>query len=64
MFLFVFPIHPVQIRVLLLHGVLHLLGHDHETPDDAELMAEAEGKTLGTLGWTGQGLVAAAETEN
>lgn len=50
-----------EVRVLLVHGLLHLLGYDHET-DDAALaeMAEAEGRLLGQLRWTGEGLIAAA----
>lgn len=50
-----------EVRVLLVHGLLHLLGYDHET-DDAALaeMAEAEGRLLGQLHWTGAGLIAAA----
>jgi len=50
-----------ELRVLLVHGLLHLLGYDHETSDvDAAEMSEAEGRLLGRLGWRGEGLVAAA----
>ena len=50
-----------EARVLLVHGLLHLLGYDHETgPQDLEEMAAAERKLLGRLGWTGQGLIGAA----
>jgi len=35
---------------LVAHGVLHLLGHDHETDDEAELMEALETQALGTLG--------------
>jgi probable rRNA maturation factor len=37
----------VEMRVLLVHGVLHLLGFDHETSDqDAKRMARWEAKVL------------------
>ena len=50
-----------ELRVLLVHGMLHLLDYDHETGDEglAE-MEEAEQKVLRRLGWRGDGLVAAA----
>ena len=35
---------------LILHGVLHLLGYDHETEDDAGLMERIEREALGKLG--------------
>ena len=35
---------------LVVHGVLHLLGQDHGTDDDAALMEEAEIEALRTLG--------------
>ena len=50
-----------ELRILMVHGLLHLLGYDHE--DDAAAfaeMGEAERKLLGRLGWTGDGLIAAA----
>lgn len=28
-----------EVRFLLAHGVLHLVGHDHMTPDDKRIMA-------------------------
>ncbi len=47
-----------ELRILMVHGLLHLLGYDHET-DQAELleMAEAEGRLMAKLGWQGSGLI-------
>jgi probable rRNA maturation factor len=35
---------------LVVHGVLHLAGHDHERPKDASVMERLEVKILGRLG--------------
>jgi probable rRNA maturation factor len=35
---------------LTVHGMLHLLGHDHEADDNAERMEDAERRILATLG--------------
>lgn len=35
---------------LTIHGVLHLLGYDHERPDEAVVMEAMETKILGDLG--------------
>ena len=35
---------------LVVHGVLHLLGYDHETDDEAEEMEQLETQLLDTLG--------------
>lgn len=35
---------------LLIHGYLHLLGHDHETPDEAAQMEDKEIRALASLG--------------
>ena len=41
-----------ECRVLLLHGVLHLLGYDHELgPEEAAEMAAAEQQIMKKLGW-------------
>jgi probable rRNA maturation factor len=34
----------------VMHGVLHLLGYDHETDDEAEEMEALETRLLATLG--------------
>eukprot|EP01023_Acetabularia_acetabulum_P013792 TRINITY_DN16693_c0_g1_i2.p1 TRINITY_DN16693_c0_g1~~TRINITY_DN16693_c0_g1_i2.p1 ORF type:complete len:305 (+),score=44.25 TRINITY_DN16693_c0_g1_i2:7-921(+) len=49
-----------ELRVLLVHGVLHLLGYDHDKNDQEwDLMSEAEQFILSGLGWKGQGLIEA-----
>jgi probable rRNA maturation factor len=35
---------------LVVHGTLHLLGFDHETPDEAEIMEQLERQILASLG--------------
>ena len=53
-----------EVRVLLVHGLLHLLGYDHETSrEEYEDMRGAESKLLKRLGWAGQGLIAYSELE-
>ncbi|SFO87445.1 rRNA maturation RNase YbeY [Tranquillimonas alkanivorans] len=39
-----------HVRHLLVHATLHLLGYDHETEPDAELMEGLETQILATLG--------------
>ena len=47
--------HPLvdEIRVLLAHGLLHLLGHDHHDPDEAQQMRDEEVRLLAGLGVDG-----------
>ena len=57
--------HPLthELRVLLVHGLLHLLGYDHETSvDDAAEMRAAERKLLARLGHEEPGLIERVET--
>ncbi len=35
-----------EMAVLLIHGILHLLGFSHETPEDRSIMQEREEKIL------------------
>ena len=39
-----------ELAVLLVHGVLHLLGYDHEEPDDETVMKEAVARAMQQLG--------------
>lgn len=38
-----------RMKVLLVHGICHLLGHDHETDEDYEIMHKQEQKILKQL---------------
>ncbi|KAK9827136.1 hypothetical protein WJX74_007858 [Apatococcus lobatus] len=51
-----------EVRILMVHGLLHLLGHDHELGAAAHnAMAAAEASIMSHLGWKGEGLIAAAD---
>ena len=39
-----------RIHMLLVHGMLHLVGHDHEEDDEYELMVQKEEEILMQLG--------------
>lgn len=41
-----------ELSYLVTHGILHLLGYDHEQPDDARRMRAREEALLGALGIT------------
>ncbi|MBA0868727.1 hypothetical protein Goshw_018086 [Gossypium schwendimanii] len=50
-----------EIRILMVHGLLHLLGFDHEISENAEEeMEEEEEFVLKSLGWKGKGLIRSA----
>ena len=40
-----------RIRMLLVHGMLHLVGYDHIDDDDYEEMIAREEEILGELGY-------------
>jgi probable rRNA maturation factor len=52
--------YATELRVLALHGLLHLLGYDHEQPHDQGRMARAEAR-LRRQGGLPDGLIARAE---
>lgn len=39
-----------EVRILLVHGICHLIGHDHEEDDEAEEMEALERRLLDLLG--------------
>ena len=42
-----------EVQLLVVHGVLHLLGHDHAKPEDKDHMWQAQGEILKLLGLGG-----------
>ena len=38
-----------EVALLIVHGVLHLLGHDHAERDEEKAMKEIEGQALDDL---------------
>ena len=47
--------HPLEaeLQLLVVHGVLHLLGHDHAEPQDKARMWSAQAQVLDRLGLAG-----------
>jgi probable rRNA maturation factor len=43
-----------EVRVLLVHGLCHLLGYDHEQDDEAAEMRALEARLLGGIGLVGR----------
>ena len=41
---------PHHVAHLIVHGVLHLIGHDHEEDEEAEAMESLETEALAKLG--------------
>jgi probable rRNA maturation factor len=52
--------YETELRVLALHGLLHLLGYDHDDPEDTGRMARAEAR-LRLEGGLHEGLIARSE---
>jgi len=42
-----------ELALLVVHGILHVLGHDHAEPDEAAAMRERERDLLSELHWHG-----------
>jgi probable rRNA maturation factor len=44
--------HPIEaeLQLLVVHGVLHLLGHDHDKPKEKEKMWKAQSRILKVIG--------------
>ncbi|MEM9180755.1 MAG: rRNA maturation RNase YbeY, partial [Pseudomonadota bacterium] len=42
---------PQHVSHLLIHGLLHLLGHDHKDDTEAAEMEALEIEALASLGW-------------
>lgn len=49
--------YATELRILALHGLLHLLGYDHDDPEDHGRMARAEAR-LRRTGGLREGLIA------
>ena len=41
-----------ELAYLIVHGVLHILGHDHEVPDEQAVMREREEAAMSAVGLT------------
>jgi len=50
-----------ELALLLVHGILHLLGHDHGTPGERRAMWQEQGRVLDMLGLPPMRLKAHAE---
>jgi probable rRNA maturation factor len=48
--------YPVELKILALHGLLHLLGYDHDAPGDRGRMARVE-RRLRAKGGLREGLI-------
>lgn len=51
-----------ELRILTVHGLLHLVGYDHEDgPEGEKAMADEERRVLAALGWAGEGLIGGSQ---
>jgi len=53
-----------EIALLVVHGVLHVLGHDHAEPDDATVMRASEIEHLTAHHWHGPAPVGFRQTHD
>ncbi|CAN8067887.1 unnamed protein product [Agarophyton chilense] len=55
-----------ELRVLLVHGLLHLMGYDHEGVIEGDwlVMAKMENMFLTQLGWQGEGLISSVQQDS
>jgi probable rRNA maturation factor len=53
-----------ELTLLVIHGVLHVLGHDHAEADEAERMRDRERHHLARYGFDHPGPIEAAPAEN
>ncbi len=53
-----------ELRILMVHGLLHLFGYDHELGEvEREEMAAAETRLMTKLNWRGSGLISVVGSE-
>ena len=53
-----------EIALLVVHGILHVLGHDHAEADEAEVMRARELEHLTALHWHGPAPVGFRQTHD
>jgi len=41
-----------ELAYLIVHGILHIMGHDHEVPDEQAVMREREEAAMIAVGLT------------
>ena len=53
-----------EMSLLVIHGVLHILGHDHYEPEEAEIMQAKERDYMSSLGFTHPGPPSTADKQS